>query len=91
MADSFYIGAYWGSRTQNIMEVTDKTFRTLQRLSEVDELFLNWYAGGNSRKQALERKLNYSDINNIKKVVKKSVKKSELKQDETTEFGFLYG
>jgi hypothetical protein len=90
MIDSFYIGAYWGSRAEPLEQVIDKVLQTLQKLAEIDEQFLNWYEGGSSRKQALEKKI---VLNNetIEKLCLQQVRKGELDENGFAKMGFLFG
>lgn len=90
MIESFYIGAYWGSRAEPLSQVRDKILQTLQRLAQIDEQFLNWYEGANSRKQALEKKVSI-DANTIEKLCLEMVKKGELDEKGFAKMGFLFG
>ena len=90
MIDSFYIGAYWGSRAEPLEQVKNKILQTLQTLAEIDEQFLNWYEGGNSRKQALEKKVSI-DANTLERLCLEMVKKGELDEKGFAKMGFLFG
>lgn len=90
MIDSFYIGAYWGSRAEPLEQVIDKVLQTLQKLAEIDEQFLNWYEGAGSRKKALEKKVSI-DEDTIKRLCLEAVKKGELDERGFAEMGFLFG
>ena len=83
MIDTFYIGAYWGSRRENVSEVADKTVKTLLDLKQLDEQFLNWYRTGMSRKKAMEKRFT-TDQAEVQELYSKSVKKEELKDGFTT-------
>ena len=74
--DSFYIGAYWGSRAESLHEVVNKTLHTLKKLSTIDVQFESWYNTAISRKKALQQPINYNDESfEIDKIVSKSVRK----------------
>ena len=90
MIDSFYIGAYWGSRAKPLEQVIDKVLQTLQELAEIDKQFLKWYEGGNSRKQSLKKEI---VLNNetIEKLCLQQVKKGELDENGFAKMGFLFG
>src|ERR1017187_8694885 len=90
MSNSFIIGAYWGSRAEPLMIVSDKVLRTLNMLAETDEQFLNWYEGGMSRKKALEKKVSI-DSESIEKLCRSSVKKGELDENGFAKYGFITG
>lgn len=88
--ESFYIGAYWGSRGESLMQVRDKVLQTFQRLAEIDEQFLNWYEGGNSRKEALENRIVFNN-ETIEKLCLETVRKGELDKNGFAKMGFLFG
>jgi hypothetical protein len=90
MADSFYIGIYWGSRPEPFGEITNKVIQTLKKLGELDEQFLNWYEQGMSRKKALEKKFSL-DAENIKKLCLERVKTGELNEKGYASNGFIFG
>lgn len=90
MIDSFYIGAYWGSRAESLYEIKDKVSQTFNRLMEIDEQFLNWYEGGMSRKKALEKKVTLNN-ETIERLCLQQVKKGELDEKGIAKMGFLLG
>jgi hypothetical protein len=90
MIDSFYIGAYWGSRARPLEQVIDKVLQTLQKLAEIDMQFLNWHEGGNSRKQALKKAIELNH-ETIEKLCLQKVKKGELDENRFAKMGFLFG
>lgn len=90
MIDSFYIGAYWGSRTETLVEVAHKALKTLQKLGAIDEQFLDWYELGMSRKQALAKRV-ILDLEIIEELFRKAVKKGELGEKGFAEIGFVLG
>ena len=89
MLDSFYIGAYWGSRAEPLDQVKNKIIQTLKLLGELDEQFLNWYELGMSRKKALENKF-VSNDENIKRLCLQKVKKGELDKNGFSKSGFIF-
>jgi hypothetical protein len=90
MADSFYIGAYWGSRAETLNEVKDKVIQTLKRLADEDEQFANWYEGGMGRKEALSKRVTINS-DTIQRLCLEQVRKGELSQDGVSKMGFLFG
>jgi len=89
--DSFYIGAYWGSRTDSLVEVTVKTQTILQKLSKIDAHFLNWYKPSTSREKALRHPINYnSDGYDINQIILNCVKKNELNSYGIAKYGFVF-
>ena len=89
MTDSFYIGAYWASRAEPLLQIVNEILLTIKRLSEVDEQFSDWYEKGFSRKQALEKKV---ILNNetIERLCLQTVKRGELNEKGFAKMGFLF-
>lgn len=87
---SEYIGAYWGSRIDSLHEISKKIIHTLNGLAKIDDHFLVWYEGNNSKKLALEKKI---ILNNetIERLCLSQVKKKELDEAGFTKSGFLFG
>lgn len=85
--DSFYIGAYWNGRNGQLKNVVSNTVKTLQKLSEVDEQFLNWYEGGSTRKEALENKVSIN-AESIEKLYRSELKDTEIDKDGYSLNGF---
>ncbi len=87
MQDSFYIGSYWGARSETLSEITNKTLKTLQLLSNIDHQFANWYMLGKSRNGALQEKilLNGQSVENL---YMNSLKKQDSIINGYTEMGF---
>lgn len=90
MINNFYIGTYWSSRPQNLAQVSDKVLQTLERLSGIDQQFINWYELGLTRKKALEKNVPLN-LETIQKICLKEVKKGELSNDGFSEMGFTFG
>lgn len=89
MIESFYIGAYWGSRAEPLSQVRNKILQTLQKLAEIDEQFSNWCEGGNSIEEALENRV---VLNNetIERLCLERVRKGELDKNGLAKMGFLF-
>jgi hypothetical protein len=90
MTNSFYIGAYWGSRAQTLLEVKNKVIQTLKRLANEDKQFADWYEGGMSRKEALAKHIIIND-STIERLCLEQVRKGELNSDGFSKMGFLFG
>lgn len=90
MENSFYIGAYWGSRSESLKQVTNKVLQTFEKLSDIDEQFLNWYEGGVNRKQALKTKVAFNN-ETIERLCLEKVKNGELDEKGFAKMGFLFG
>lgn len=85
MVDTFRIAGYWGSRSETISEVIFKVYKTLSKLYHVDEQFTNWYEGGISRKEALNKKIEIN-VESIEKLIRKGIKKGELDEKGYSRF-----
>ncbi|HEV8271198.1 MAG TPA: Imm52 family immunity protein [Chitinophagaceae bacterium] len=90
MIDSFYLGAYWAQRKENLDIVVNKTISFLQGLARVDTQFLNWYEQGYSKKEALSKKI-IVDKENIETLYKKSFKKNDLDNEGFSKIGYSIG
>lgn len=51
--DQFYIGAYWGSRREDLACCARRLHECLSQLTHCDEVFGRWFKLGYSKKQAL--------------------------------------
>ncbi|MFD2584360.1 Imm52 family immunity protein [Pedobacter vanadiisoli] len=87
MVDSFYLGAYWGSRHQDLETVVQLTIKTLIGLQSIDEQFSNLYELGRSRKQALTSKINLNTVE-IEQLYKKRLKKTDIDEQGKNRIGY---
>ena len=55
MAESFYVGAYWGPRGESVDQCAERLSRLLVSLGEIDPRLGSWFKTGGSRKAALKR------------------------------------
>jgi len=90
MDDVFYLGAYWGSRPENLYQISNKIYQTLMSLRQLDIQFGNWYERGMTKKQALEKKISLTP-EYIETLCLKGIKRSELNDKGFVELGFLVG
>ncbi len=90
MIDSFYVGAYWGSRKETLNEVAEKTTIMLARLSELNSHYSTWYELGMSRKNALEKKV-LNNTEYIKKLYQQNIRKGEIDSLGYTTHSFSLG
>ena len=88
--DSFIIGAYWGSRAEELSRITKKILTLLELLRQKDEQFLNFYELGSSRKEALDNKISLDEAT-IQKLCLQKVRKGELDEKGFSKNGFLFG
>lgn len=84
MVDSFYIGAYWRQRKENLDIVIKKTVLFLQELSRLDEQFQCWYVQGHSKKIIVDKE-------NIATLYKKKIKKNDLDSEGFSRIGYSIG
>lgn len=90
MIDSFYLAAYWVQRKENLHIVVEKTISFLQDLTRLDEQFVNWYALGYDKKDALRNKI-IIDKESIEALYKKRVKKNDLDNEGFSKIGYSIG
>lgn len=88
MADSFIFGAYWGSRAEPLAQAANKVLQTLKRLGEIDELFLNLYEVGRSRKEALKKKVSL-ELGTINRICQEAAM-GELDSNGFAKNGFVF-
>ncbi len=55
--DSFSMNAYWGSLRESVEECSDRLESFLLSVAEIDPLLASWFEPGDSRKSALESKV----------------------------------
>lgn len=60
MADSCYLGAYWGSRGEPVQDCARRLADLLTALGDIDPLLTTWYEKSRSRKAALKRPVDLS-------------------------------
>lgn len=89
MRESFIIGAYWGSRAEQLSQVADNSLETLIKLGQIDEQFLHWYELGISRSQSLEKQALLTK-ETLEKLCLQKVKKGELDGNGNAKMGFLF-
>ena len=90
MIDTYYLGAYWGSRAETLADVASKALETLAELRQTDEQFLNYYTTGYSRKKALKKEVPL-ELEYIKRLCLSMVRKGELRTNGFAKMGFLFG
>lgn len=60
MAETSYIGAYWGPREESVSDCAGRWSNMLNALAAVDPLLASWFRTGASRKAALARRVGQS-------------------------------
>src|ERR1700723_2048094 len=90
LIDTFYLGAYWGSRAETLADVAPKALETLAELRQTDEQFLNYYNTAYGRKKALEKEVPL-ELEYIKRLCLGTVRKGELGTNGFAKMGFLFG
>jgi len=87
MIDSFYLGAYWGARHEDLDKIVELTLATLYGLGNIDVQFTRFYEQGGSRKQALER-LVILEESIIGILYKKGIKKQDIDFEGKVKLGY---
>jgi hypothetical protein len=82
-AETYYAGAYWGSRKEPAEECARRVENLLTTLSGVDTSFAQWFQQGRSRKDALSR-----PIAPMQDVLAKLIRKGRDRQFEDLGFNF---
>jgi len=57
MSATFYVGAYWGARREDVEPCARRLQDFLERLSDIDSQFATWFRTGRSRRDALRRRV----------------------------------
>lgn len=87
MIDSFYLGAYWGARHQDLRTVAKLTLKILDGLQSIDKQLSNFYELGGSRKQALTSKVSLN-VEEIEDLYKKRLKKTDVDDQGKNRIGY---
>jgi|SRR5713226_9223741 len=61
MAESFYIGGYWGDRRESIEECSRRLTSFLLAISEASPMLSSWYQKGNSNTEALRHQIEINE------------------------------
>lgn len=90
LINTFYIGSYWRNRKENLETVITKSIEFLEKLEEIDPLFMKWYVRGMSKQNATKDRiiLEYEYVENL---INKRIKKGDLDNDGFCEIGFRLG
>jgi hypothetical protein len=57
MVESFYVGGYWGPRSESMEECGDRLEALMNSLKEVDPILATWFEPGRSRETATTSKV----------------------------------
>jgi hypothetical protein len=76
VAETYYIGAYWGPRQESAEECAQRAVVFLDAMAQVDPMFARWFKLARSRKQSLERPLE-PDMAGLRKFIQSKVLRSD--------------
>lgn len=85
--DTFYLGAYWGDRQENLEVCTERLTACLSQLYNCDEVFQQWFEKGYSRKQALKRKVSI-EPEVLRKLLDKGRNRADIGSHIIEDLGF---
>lgn len=84
----FMLGAYWGVRPDSLEGCVDKAERFFAGLAEIDPLLSHWCERGRSRKDALTRKVDASDVQKLEELLLKGRNRRDDNREVIEELGF---
>ena len=87
--DSFYLGAYWGSRQESVEQCGHRLASCLGRLSEIDEAFESWFRRG-VRKTAAKTPVEL-DVESLSGLLAQGVNRRDVGGDVIEELGYSVG
>ncbi len=86
--NKFYLGAYWDARPDDLKKCTEDARRFFAGLAEIDPLLAHWYQRGQSRKDALKRKVDTFDIQKLQDLLRKGRNRRDVGREVIEELGF---
>lgn len=87
--DSFYLGAYWGSRRETALQCGERLAACIARLSEIDGALGSWFRRGAS-KVAAKTPVG-SDAASLEQLLAKGVNRRDVDGEVLEELGFSVG
>jgi len=88
VAETFYIGAYWGPREEPVFDCAHRLSSMLNALGAVDPLLASWFHTGASRKAALARSVDPSPEVLQELLLKGVARRDDAGRSVMTELGF---
>lgn len=84
----FMLGAYWDARPDNLEQCTENAGKSFARLAEIDPLLARWYELGRSRKDALKRRVDTSDMQSLRNLLLKGRNRYDIGREVIEDLGF---
>jgi hypothetical protein len=79
MAETYYIGAYWGARQEDAEACARHLAALVQSLAPMDPLFASWFKGAKSLKESLKRPLEF-ELPSLQKYVQSRVMRDSARK-----------
>ncbi len=91
MNSRHFLGAYWPSRRESIVECADRLAKFLSALADCDPDLATWYEQGGSRKGASALKASIEDNDYLLNLLNRGRSKRDVGRDVIEELGFRVG
>jgi hypothetical protein len=78
VAETYYIGAYWGPRRESAEDCARRAEALFQSLESVDPLFTHWFKHARTRKEALKRPLEREPIR-LRAYIQRSIVRDDVR------------
>ncbi|HEX8697734.1 MAG TPA: immunity 52 family protein [Myxococcaceae bacterium] len=76
MIETYYLGAYWGTRQEDAHACAQRTARMVGLLEPIDPLFTRWFKSAKSLKESLKRPLE-TDLESLRQYIQRVVMKDD--------------
>ncbi len=84
----YMLGAYWDARADSLEKSVDDAKTFFAGIAEIDPLLSHWYERGRSRKDALKRKVDTSDTQELQDLLLKGLNRRDVGREVIDELGF---
>jgi hypothetical protein len=91
MNSRYFLGAYWPSRRESIVECADRLAKFLSALADCDPDLATWYEQGGARKGASELRARIEDKDYLLDLLDRGRSKRDVGRDVIEELGFRVG
>ena len=91
MIQRYIVGAYWPSRKETLDHCAARLQQFFVELEASDPAFLNWYERGRSRKDAVEKRVNATDIQYLRGLLDRGRNRRDVDHAIMEELGFRIG
>ncbi len=83
-----YLGAYWPARKEPLEACADRLLRFLSGLAALDPAFASWYELGSSRRQALQRPIDFQNKDVLVKLLLRGRDRTDIGKHVMEDLGF---